>query len=173
MDYVDHRTFIKKNWDKDRQSHRERIDVIVTSPSNRIDNKLSPLHHKAPCWKKPKSIIKNPQYLTQAHLKSLDKIKKRSVSKDLVDRIESINGYSTLSKKFRTSSSLKKSKNPRDDLRLTQVKSNLSIHTWQKDFKRAMSYKKRISKPHVEQKHKKRQSQKKRPLIEVQFLSLN
>ena len=173
MDYVDHRALTKKFWQKDKRSHHDRLDVILSSPSNRIDNKLSPIHEKAPCWKKPNPKSQKPKFNPQAHQHSLNLIKNRSISKEIIERIESISGYSTLSKKFRSSTSFKILKQSQSSC-ADKVKSNLSIKSWEKDFKRSLAYKKRISKPHVEKKAGKvpEKSPRKSKLIEVQLLRL-
>lgn len=168
MDYVDYRTCIKKSWENDRKSHKARLDLISNSPSNRIDNKLGNFYKQAPCRNKP---IKGKKILNllSAHQNSLKNIQKRSVSRDIVDRIQSMSGLSTLTKKFRTvdNNELYRA------ICVERVKSSLSLKTWEKAYEKQQTYKRQISKPHLHKKPAlfKFSSPPKRNLLEIPFIS--
>jgi len=168
MDYVDYRTCIKKLWENDRKSHKARLDLISASPSNRIDNKLGKFYKQAPCRNKPKKAQKKPSLLS-THYNSLKNIKKRSISRDIVNRIQSTSGLSTLTKKFRTTDN----NNLYPAFYLEKVKSSLSLKAWEKAFEKQQTYKRQISKPHLQKKPTicSYYSPPKRNLLEIPFTS--
>lgn len=167
MDYIDYRSFTKKLWLNDRRSHKARLELISTSPSTRIDNKLGKFYRKAPCRNKQKNT-KKVLGLLNAHQSSLKTIQKRSASREIVDRIQNITGLSTLTKKFR---SIDKDQNR--VVTLNKVKSSLSMKAWEKAYEQQQVYKRQISKPHLHDKPLlcSYNSPIKRSLLEVPFIS--
>lgn len=168
MDYIDYRSFTKKLWVNDRKSHKARLELISTSPSTRIDNKLGKFYKQAPCRKKQKNV-KKVLGLLNAHQSSLKNIQKRSASREIIDRIQNITGLSTLTKKFRTIDN----KDQNRVITLNKVKSSLSMKAWEKSYEQQQIYKRQISKPHLHDKPliASYNSPIKRGLLEIPFIS--
>jgi hypothetical protein len=166
MDYIDYKIFMVKNWKRNKQLHKERLKAIISSPTNRIDNKPSEYQLKAPCMQRKDK--KNLE-LISSNLKHYNNIREIYNKNNLKEVKGQIDRMSIASK-----TSSKKNKHELEDQnwkiynKLMLVKPQLSSRKWEEDFQRSSSYKKLISKPHLEKKlpEIKSESMSKRRLID-------
>jgi hypothetical protein len=154
MEYIDYKSFMKKNWQKDHKSHQERLKEISFIPSNRIDNKQSEFHKNAPCRKKPKKSEIEKLQADQILVNTLRDIFNRDYTKGLKERVNNIKSLASLPRKFKPKFTDREliEGNMMIQAKLNRVKSNFSIKDWKKQYKEAKVYGKMIAKPHVDKK---------------------
>ena len=154
MDYIDYKSFMKKNWTKDHKSHQERLKEISAIPSNRIDNKPSDFHKNAPCRKKPKKSEVEKLKADQILVNTLRGILERDYAKDIKERLSNIKSLATIPRKFKPKYSDREilEGNMIIQSKLNRVKSSFSLKEWEKQYKDAKVFGKMIAKPHVDKK---------------------
>lgn len=154
MDYVDYKSFMKKNWKKDQKSHKDRLKTISVIPSNRIDNKPSDFHKNAPCRKKPKKSEIEKLKADQILVNTLRSIIERDYAKDIKERLSNIKSLANIPRKFKPKYTDREilEGNMIIQSKLNRVKSSFSLKEWKKQYKDAKIVGKMIAKPHVDKK---------------------
>ena len=153
MDYVDYKEFMKKNWKKDERLHRNRLNEIQNSPSNRIDNKPSEYHFTAPCKKKKEKTNIEIDFESGKHYSTMCQISSRNLYKEVRDQVNKNIGFPAYAKNRKNHCHKEvKSENLRIYQKLATVKSQFSLKTWDKEYELSTNYSKRIAKPHIDNK---------------------
>ena len=154
MDYIDYKTFMKKNWENEQRSHQERLKEISIFPSNRIDNKPSEHHKNAPCRKKPNKCKIEKLQADQVLLNTLRTISERDYLKDMRKRLSNIKSLASIPRKFKPKYSNREllEGNLIIQSKLNTVKSNFSLKEWNKQYKDSKVFAKLVAKPHVDKK---------------------
>ena len=175
MDYVDYKKFMKKNWKKDVRLHKNRLDDIQHSPSNRIDNKPSVHYFTAPCKNKREKPNIEIEFENTKHYSTISQISSKNLHKEVRDQVEKISFFPASTKGSKKISDKRiESENWRMYQRLTTTRSQFSLKTWNKEFKLSRNYSKRIAKPHIDNRFPSLSSNKlssARPLIDSYSLA--
>lgn len=151
MEYVDYKSFMQKNWKKNKKLHKDRLDKIWNSPSNRIDNKLSEYHFTSPCKHKTEKSNYEIEHDNEKHYSTINQISMKNKGKEVKvvsNRLKSLSVVSKSSKKLPKKEM--ELENWKMYQKLTSMKSQFSLKNWKKDFEQSKNYRTRISRPHLE-----------------------
>ncbi|CAG9316524.1 unnamed protein product [Blepharisma stoltei] len=157
-EYIDSNLIRLRNWERSLVKHRKMLNEIVTTHSNRIDNKVSDIHYSAPCKNKTPNVkdktffakhVRNENIKLACKLVEIqagyDNHPINPERKPLPLISDKVNNPYRHNEKRRI-----KKENTRLARRLINIRSTFSLERWKNDYDDTRKYKEIRSHPHLE-----------------------